>query len=134
MSKKPSSSGRIPTDGQGQSALNNPFAALEIVGLPVAEKTLGKGAAGEESKKPAKGIRLDLRRETAGRHGKAVITITPAEPMMDAELKELARLLRQRLSSGGTLKEGVIEIQGDRLPEVRQFLEQAGFRCRQTGG
>lgn len=131
---KQSSSGRIPTDGQGQGALHNPFAALELTGLPVAEKAVGKKPDREESKTPAKGIRLDIRRETAGRHGKAVITITPAEPMMEAELKELAQRLRQRLSSGGTLKQGVIEIQGDRLPEVRQFLEQAGFRCRQTGG
>lgn len=134
MSRKSRGNERVATNGGDNSSLNNPFAALNIVGLPKAEMAPAEPARNADLKQPRKGVRLDLRRETAGRHGKAVVTITPGDPMQEVELKELARELRQRLGSGGTLKDGVIEIQGDRLPEVKQFLEQSGYRCRQTGG
>ncbi|MFX8187845.1 hypothetical protein ABTK83_19200, partial [Acinetobacter baumannii] len=58
-----------------------------------------------------------VRRETAGRKGKGVTTILGL-PLDDAALATLAKQLKAACGSGGTVKEGVVEIQGEHLDKV----------------
>ncbi|MFC0269051.1 translation initiation factor [Kushneria aurantia] len=74
-----------------------------------------------------------VRRETAGRKGKGVTTVQGV-PLAEAELKTLAQALKKRCGSGGALKAGVIEIQGDHRDSVRTELEKRGFTVRMAGG
>jgi translation initiation factor 1 len=69
-----------------------------------------------------------LRRETAGRHGKAVVVVAFDAPPPPAALAELASALRKACGSGGTVKGAEIEIQGEHAAKVRAELERRGFR------
>ena len=74
-----------------------------------------------------------LRRETRGRGGKTVTVVTGV-PLEGAELKALARALKQRAGVGGSLKGNDIEIQGDQRALLKPELEQRGFRVKIAGG
>ena len=50
------------------------------------------------------------------------------------ELKDFAKNLRRRCGTGGTVKNGVIEIQGDHADTILETLEQSGFRAKRAGG
>jgi translation initiation factor 1 len=100
--------------------------------------TSGKGdlrkAARPAAPKPAgDGGRVKVRRETAGRRGKAVTTISNV-PVDDAELRRLAGRLKKRCGVGGSAKDGVIEIQGDHRDVVMQELRAAGYDAVLAGG
>jgi translation initiation factor 1 len=81
----------------------------------------------------ADGDRVKVRRETAGRRGKAATTISGV-PVDDAGLKALAGRLKKRCGVGGSVKDGVIEIQGDHRELVMQLLEAEGYRPVLAGG
>ena len=71
-------------------------------------------------------------RQNKGRGGKTVTIVTGLA--LDAiALASLARQLRTACGSGGTLKEGVIEVQGDHCDLVMQALEKLGHRAKRTG-
>jgi translation initiation factor 1 len=72
-------------------------------------------------------------RETKGRKGKGVTVITGL-PLGSAELKELAKGLKSRCGSGGTVKDGVIEIQGDHRDLLVEELGRRGWTARRSGG
>lgn len=72
-------------------------------------------------------------RETKGRKGKGVTTITGLS-MNDLELKFLAKDLKQKCGTGGTVKSGVIEIQGDQRDTLVAELESRGFTVKRVGG
>ena len=74
-----------------------------------------------------------VRREVKGRRGKGVTTISGL-PLNDAELKELGSELRRHFSTGGALKSGVIEIQGDHCEAVMAELKRRGFKAKRAGG
>lgn len=74
-----------------------------------------------------------VRRETSGRKGKGVTTISGV-PRDEEGLKALTVRLKKRCGSGGTLKEGIIEIQGDHRDAVKQCLEREGFTVKLAGG
>lgn len=74
-----------------------------------------------------------LRREVQGRRGKTVTTISGV-PLPEAELSELAGELKRRCGSGGSAKNGVIEIQGDHRDAVVAALEERGFQVKLAGG
>jgi translation initiation factor 1 len=79
------------------------------------------------------GGRVKVRREVAGRRGKAVTTVSGV-PLDDAGLRELAGRLKKRCGVGGSAKNGVIELQGDHRDVVMQVLRDAGFDPVLAGG
>ena len=74
-----------------------------------------------------------IRRETSGRKGKGVTTITGFD-LDAAALKTLAKQLKQKCSTGGTVKDGVIEIQGDHRDKLKAELEKLGHTVKLVGG
>lgn len=82
---------------------------------------------------PKKVLTAKVGRETAGRKGKGVTTIFDLA-VSDAELQELAAKLKQRCGTGGTVKDGRIEIQGDNRDRVVAELEKLGFKVKRAGG
>lgn len=74
-----------------------------------------------------------LRREVKGRGGGTVIVINGV-PLDGAELRELAGALKKRCGCGGTVKDGVIEIQGDHRDTLLQELQARGFKVKLAGG
>jgi translation initiation factor 1 len=72
-------------------------------------------------------------RETKGRKGKAVTIITGI-PLSTAELKRLARELKARCGSGGTVRDGIIEIQGDHRDKLIEVLKSRGWSVKSSGG
>ena len=74
-----------------------------------------------------------IRRETSGRGGKGVTTIAGV-PLPDTELRALARQLKQQCATGGSVKDGVIEIQGDHRTAIKATLEALGYRVKLAGG
>jgi translation initiation factor 1 len=82
---------------------------------------------------PAAGGRVKVRRETAGRRGKAVTTVSGV-PLDDAALRELAGRLKKRCGVGGSAKDGVIELQGDHRDAVVEALRADGYDVVLAGG
>jgi translation initiation factor 1 len=82
---------------------------------------------------PAAGGRVKVRREVAGRRGKAVTTVSGV-PLDDAGLRELAGRLKKRCGVGGSAKDGVIELQGDHRDAVVAVLREAGYDVVLAGG
>ncbi|MRR33394.1 translation initiation factor Sui1 [bacterium] len=74
-----------------------------------------------------------IRRETKGRGGKTV-TVISGIPLDEAGVKAIAGELKRRCGTGGTVKEGTIEIQGDHCQILIGELEQRGFRVKRAGG
>jgi translation initiation factor 1 len=81
----------------------------------------------------ADGDRVKVRREVAGRRGRAVTTVSGL-PVDEAALRELAGKLKKRCGVGGSVKDGVIEIQGDHRDVVVQILEAEGYKPVLAGG
>jgi translation initiation factor 1 len=81
----------------------------------------------------ADGDRVRVRREVAGRRGKAVTTVSDV-PVDDAGLTELAGKLKKRCGVGGSVKGGVIEIQGDHRDMVVEILKAEGYTPVLAGG
>ena len=82
---------------------------------------------------PKKVLTAKVGRETAGRKGKGVTTVFDL-PLSEGELHELAGKLKQRCGTGGTVKDGRIEIQGDNRDRVMAELEKLGFKVKRAGG
>ncbi|MCE7765538.1 translation initiation factor Sui1 [Pseudomonas putida] len=74
-----------------------------------------------------------VRRESKGRGGKTVTTVTGV-PLPPDQLKELATTLKRRCGTGGALKDGVIEIQGDHVELLIGELTKQGFKAKKSGG
>ncbi len=81
--------------------------------------------------RPSDGI-VRVGRSTKGRKGKIVSTVTGVA-IDEAELLALAGELKRRCGSGGALKEGVIEIQGDHRDTLVEELERRGFKVKKAG-
>ncbi|KAA3606286.1 MAG: stress response translation initiation inhibitor YciH [Calditrichaeota bacterium] len=74
-----------------------------------------------------------VKREVKGRKGKPVTTIHGIEADNDT-LKEIASKLKRKCGVGGSLKNGVIEIQGDKRDTIIPELEKEGFKVKRAGG
>jgi translation initiation factor 1 len=77
--------------------------------------------------------RVKVRREVAGRRGKAVTTVSGV-PLDDAGLRALAGRLKKRCGVGGSAKDGVIELQGDHRDVVVELLRSDGYDVVLAGG
>jgi translation initiation factor 1 len=106
--------------GGGQRPESQPTEAAAPASPPVKEPT----------KKP---VTLKVGRETAGRRGKGVTTVFDL-PLDDDGVRELAALLKQRCGTGGTVKDGRIEIQGDQRERIVAELEKLGYKVKRVGG
>ena len=84
-------------------------------------------------KKPSGDGVVRVGRETKGRKGKGVTVITGL-PLADDELARLATRLKKRCGSGGTVRDGVIEIRGDHRDLLVTELDGLGYRVKRAGG
>jgi translation initiation factor 1 len=76
---------------------------------------------------------VKVRRETKGRGGKTVTTVTGL-PLTKADLATLLKDLKRVCGTGGTEKDGVLEIQGDHCEAVMGELSKRGIRSKRAGG
>ena len=74
-----------------------------------------------------------MHREKSGRGGKWVIVVRNLQLTPD-DLKTLGRTLKQACGTGGTVKDGAIEIQGDQREAVAAALQKAGYKTKMIGG
>lgn len=74
-----------------------------------------------------------IRRETGGRGGKTVTTISGLA-LDDAALAALAKRLKAACGTGGTVRDGTIELQGDHREQLAALLAREGFRSKLAGG
>jgi translation initiation factor 1 len=134
-------SDRIPTDG-GKSLVQNPFANLSSEGLPAAPENLPSTNSADETSVSASRRstpnenrgRVDIVRQTAGRGGKTVTVVKNFVGIGLPEKEKLAKAMQRACGTGGTVKDGQIEIQGDKREEVARILTEANFRPVFAGG
>jgi translation initiation factor 1 len=82
---------------------------------------------------PPLGQRVNVRRETQGRNGKTVTALWGFQSS-DRQLQELGKALRKALGTGGSAKDGRVEIQGDKVAAVLGWLAKAGYKAVKAGG
>jgi translation initiation factor 1 len=85
-----------------------------------------------ESNAPTDGV-VRVGRETKGRRGGGV-TVISGVPLSGEALSTLAKSLKKRCGCGGTLKDGVIEIQGDQRDVIVAELAKYGWTVKRAGG
>jgi len=85
------------------------------------------------SAKPLGDGNVRVSRETKGRAGKGV-TVVKGLPLAAPELAALGKQLRTACGSGGTVKDGTLEIQGDHADRVVELLKAQGFNVKRSGG
>ena len=123
----------IPSD-EGRSFHNKPFDSLSIKGLPESPLSLPGADPGTEAEPVRKSRgRVDIVRQKAGRGGKTVTVVKNFVGIGLPEKEQLAKKMKA-CGTGGTVKNGQIEIQGDKRAEVAEILRQAGFRPVFAGG
>jgi translation initiation factor 1 len=96
-------------------------------GKPVAQCTC------RQAQVPAGDGIVRVQRETKGRGGKAV-TVVRGVPVDAAALDKLGKELKAGCGTGGTVKDGVIEVQGDHVDKVIASLQGRGFTVKRAGG
>lgn len=113
--------------------------AIEKQVTELIARLLGGGGEGPaEVERPAveakkKPLTAKVGRETAGRRGKGVTVVFDVSIDADA-LEQLGQTLKQRCGTGGTVKDGRIEIQGDQRDRVTTELEKMGYKVKRAGG
>jgi len=95
---------------------------------PVRDCVCPKGAPGA-----AKPAAVRVGREIKGRAGKGVTTVTGL-PLSLSDIDSLAAKLKKRCGSGGTVRDGVIEIQGDHRDAIVAELTKLGWAAKKSGG
>jgi translation initiation factor 1 len=124
-----------PTGG-GQGFGYNPFDALSSEGLPPTIESSLANSVYEKGAEPARKNRgrVDIIRQKAGRGGKTVTVIKGFVGIGLPEKEQLAKAMQKACGTGGTVKNGQIEIQGDKRAEVARILSGANFRPVFAGG
>jgi translation initiation factor 1 len=100
---------------------------------PRCNKSLDRCSCRKTSARPAGDGIVRVGRSTKGRKGKGVTVITGL-PLENGALKQVAKSLKQKCGSGGTVKAGTIEIQGDHRDVLMVELEGMGYTVRRSGG
>jgi translation initiation factor 1 len=126
---------RISTNG-GPGLVQSPFAALSSEGLPLAPENPAADSAPTSAAKPARKNRgrVDILRVKAGRGGKTVTVVKNFVGIGLPEKEQLAKAMQRACGTGGTVKNGQIEIQGDKRAEVARILTEANFHPVFAGG
>jgi translation initiation factor 1 len=126
---------RISTTG-GPALSHNPFAALSSENLPPGPERPPADPAIPAAAKPARKNRgrVDILRVKAGRGGKTVTVVKNFVGIGLPEKEQLAKAMQRACGTGGTVKNGQIEIQGDKRAEVAQILAEANFQTVFAGG
>jgi len=99
---------------------------------PAVECTCKKKKSGFQTNEKYDGI-IRVQREVKGRKGKTVTTVS-AFQLADDELKNLAAQLKSHCGTGGSVKEGVIIMQGDHRDTLITELKNLGFKAKIAGG
>jgi translation initiation factor 1 len=86
-----------------------------------------------EKGKPPQQQTVYLHRESSGRGGKAV-SLVKNLVLSEENLKALAKKLKQECGTGGTVKDGIIEIQGEHRGKIAQVLQKMGYKVKIAGG
>jgi translation initiation factor 1 len=104
---------------------------------PTCQKPVPKCTCKKKKSKSQPNIKLDgiirVQREVKGRKGKTVTTISGFQLGKD-KLKDLATQLKRRCGTGGSVKDGVIMIQGDHRETLIAELKNRGFKAKIAGG
>jgi translation initiation factor 1 len=100
---------------------------------PRCGQSLAQCRCAKKQEAPKGSGQVRVGRQTQGRKGKGVTVITGL-PLAEAELLALARELKQRCGTGGTVKDGAIEIQGDHRDALVEELTRRGFAAKRSGG
>jgi translation initiation factor 1 len=122
----------IPTDGK-PGLSQTPFAALSSDGFPPATQQPAEVAPLPKPLKKNRG-RVDILRVKAGRGGKTVTVVKNFVGIGLPEKEQLAKTMQRACGTGGTVKNGQIEIQGDKREEVARILTGANFQPVFAGG
>lgn len=119
----------------------DPFAALAGLGGLAAgsehsrnSPTVIPAKTSQRGQKSINRGRVDIVRQTAHRGGKAVTVAKNFSGVGPAEKQELAKKMQKACGVGGTVKDGRIEIQGDKREEMKRILTEAGFKPVFAGG
>jgi translation initiation factor 1 len=123
----------ISSDG-GAGFGHNPFAALSSDGLPPAPENSPADSAPPSKPAGKNRGRVDILRVKAGRGGKTVTVVKNFTGIGLPEKEQLARAMQRACGAGGTVKNGQIEIQGDKRAEVARILIEANFQPVFAGG
>lgn len=99
---------------------------------PACRQPVASCRCGEPAPVASDGI-VRVSRETQGRKGKGV-TVVRGVALDSAALAELGRALKAACGSGGTVKDGVIEVQGDHRDRIVEMLQAAGMTVKRAGG
>lgn len=112
--------------------------ALDALGdLPSGDQESEELAPVKTSKRGQKNTsrgRVDIERQTSGRGGKGVTVVKNFIGIGLPEKQDLAKKIQKTCGVGGSVKNGNIEIQGDKREEVKRILTEAGFQPVFTGG
>jgi len=96
------------------------------------KKKPNQQAKASSVKNPAKqGVRI--RREVKGRGGKTVCVIDGFS-LPDRALKDMLKRLKGQLGTGGAIKNGNLEIQGDHRDKLLLLLAKEGYKAKNAGG
>jgi translation initiation factor 1 len=112
---------------------HNPFAALSSGDLPPGPEASTPDEKTDDKPRKNRG-RVDIIRQKAGRGGKTVTVVKGFVGIGLPEKECLARAMQKACGAGGTVKDGQIEIQGDKREEVARILTEANFRPVFAGG
>jgi translation initiation factor 1 len=96
-------------------------------GTPVNECTCLKQTS------PSGDVNVRVSRETKGRKGK-IVTLIKGLDMNAVNLALMSKKLKVMCGSGGTIREGVIEIQGDHIERIFDYLKKQGVSAKRAGG
>ncbi len=125
----------VPTDGNWVDSLlenvKSLLVRLILKGGKRAPVPLPPAPAVSKPSGPQKSVRVRL--ESKGRAGKKVTVVFGLE-MDSTELDNLATALKQTCGTGGTVKDGTIEIQGDQCERVLAELKRRGMQAKRSGG
>lgn len=101
---------------------------------PVCRQSLVQCACKQQhAAQPLGDGRVRVSRETSGRGGKAV-TMVRGLPLDAAALTQLGKQLKAACGTGGTVKSGVVEVQGDHADKVLALLLAQGYPAKRSGG